>query len=159
MIEIIPAIDLIDGCCVRLQQGDYNEKKVYSDSPVEVALRFAEAGARWLHLVDLDGAKASRPCNLPVWYAAVLPLITLRSLRIGCSVMAATASYWGPMCVTAGWPPTVGATPLLLPSTVSSIVSSPAVSLKWCVPIFLKMACCRDPLGSSTPVCKANTTP
>lgn len=66
MTQIIPAIDLIDGCCVRLQQGDYNEKKVYSASPLDMARAFAAAGAQWLHLVDLDGAKASRPCNLQV---------------------------------------------------------------------------------------------
>ena len=64
--NIIPAIDLIDGQCVRLTQGDYSRSKVYSSDPVEVALRFGEAGATRLHLVDLDGAKASEPKNLSV---------------------------------------------------------------------------------------------
>ena len=64
--NIIPAIDLIDGQCVRLTQGDYSRSKVYSSDPVEVALRFGEAGATRLHLVDLDGAKASEPKNLAV---------------------------------------------------------------------------------------------
>ena len=58
MIEIIPAIDLIDGKCVRLSQGDYNRKTVYNEDPLEVARMFADAGIRRLHLVDLDGAKA-----------------------------------------------------------------------------------------------------
>ena len=63
MIEIIPAIDIIDGKCVRLSQGDYNQKKVYNENPVEVARMFEEAGIRRLHLVDLDGAKAKRIVN------------------------------------------------------------------------------------------------
>lgn len=65
-IEIIPAIDLIGGECVRLSQGDYDRKTSYYKDPLEVALRYAEAGIRRLHLVDLDGAKASRPMNLDV---------------------------------------------------------------------------------------------
>ncbi|MGE4569599.1 MAG: 1-(5-phosphoribosyl)-5-[(5-phosphoribosylamino)methylideneamino]imidazole-4-carboxamide isomerase [Bacteroidales bacterium] len=61
--EIIPAIDLIDGKCVRLSQGDYQRKVIYADNPVEMALRFADAGIRRLHLVDLDGAKAQHIVN------------------------------------------------------------------------------------------------
>jgi phosphoribosylformimino-5-aminoimidazole carboxamide ribotide isomerase len=61
--EIIPAIDLIDGKCVRLTEGDYNQKTVYHEDPVEVALGFEAAGIRRLHLVDLDGAKAGRVVN------------------------------------------------------------------------------------------------
>lgn len=63
MIEIIPAIDLIDGKCVRLSQGDYAQKTVYNENPLEVAKRFADAGVRRLHLVDLDGAKAHHIVN------------------------------------------------------------------------------------------------
>lgn len=63
MIEIIPAIDLIDGKCVRLSQGDYNEKKVYNEDPLEVAKMFEDAGIHRLHLVDLDGAKAKHIVN------------------------------------------------------------------------------------------------
>lgn len=66
MIEIIPAIDLIDGRCVRLSQGDYDRQRTYDASPLDMARRFADAGIRRLHLVDLDGAKAARPCNLHV---------------------------------------------------------------------------------------------
>ncbi len=62
-MEIIPAIDLIDGKCVRLTQGDYAKKTVYKDDPLEVALAFEQAGIRRLHLVDLDGAKAGRIMN------------------------------------------------------------------------------------------------
>ena len=64
MIEIIPAIDIIDGKCVRLSQGDYQQKTVYSATPLDMARLYAEAGVKRLHLVDLDGAKASHPCNL-----------------------------------------------------------------------------------------------
>ena len=63
MIEIIPAIDLIDGKCVRLSQGDYSQKIVYNENPLEVAKMFAEVGIRRLHLVDLDGAKAHHIVN------------------------------------------------------------------------------------------------
>lgn len=63
MIEIIPAIDIIDGKCVRLSQGDYNEKKVYNEDPLEVAKMFEDAGIKRLHLVDLDGAKAKHIIN------------------------------------------------------------------------------------------------
>lgn len=66
MIEIIPAIDIINGECVRLTKGDYAQKSVYYKNPADVAARYAEAGVRRLHLVDLDGAKASEPRNLPV---------------------------------------------------------------------------------------------
>jgi phosphoribosylformimino-5-aminoimidazole carboxamide ribotide isomerase len=62
-IEIIPAIDLIDGKCVRLSQGDYNQKTVYNENPLEVALMFEAAGITRLHLVDLDGAKAKHIVN------------------------------------------------------------------------------------------------
>ncbi len=56
-MQIIPAIDIIDGKCVRLTQGDYDQKKVYNERPLEVAKQFEDAGLRRLHLVDLDGAK------------------------------------------------------------------------------------------------------
>ena len=65
-LEVIPAIDLIGGSCVRLTQGDYSRMKVYYNDPVEVARFFRDSGATRLHLVDLDGAKASRPVNLDV---------------------------------------------------------------------------------------------
>lgn len=63
MIEIIPAIDLIEGKCVRLSQGDYSQKKIYNENPLEVAKMFVDAGIRRLHLVDLDGAKAQHIVN------------------------------------------------------------------------------------------------
>lgn len=72
MIEIIPAIDIIDGKCVRLSQGDYTQKTVYNENPVEVAKMFEDAGIRRLHLVDLDGAKAQHIVNYPVLEKIVL---------------------------------------------------------------------------------------
>lgn len=63
MIEIIPAIDIIDGKCVRLTKGDYGTKKIYNENPLEVALMFQDAGIQRLHLVDLDGAKAKKVIN------------------------------------------------------------------------------------------------
>lgn len=66
MIEIIPAIDIIDGKCVRLTEGDYSKKTVYSDDPVSVAKSFEQSGVKRLHLVDLDGAKSGSVKNLRV---------------------------------------------------------------------------------------------
>lgn len=63
---IIPAIDIIDGKCVRLMQGDYAQKKIYNDNPVEVAKEFEAAGITHLHLVDLDGAKSQHIVNYKV---------------------------------------------------------------------------------------------
>ena len=63
MIELIPAIDIIDGKCVRLSQGDYGSKKVYNENPVEVALEFEANGIRRLHVVDLDGAASHHIVN------------------------------------------------------------------------------------------------
>jgi len=62
-MEIIPAIDLRDGKCVRLIQGQYDKQITYKDDPAEQAREFHADGARWLHVVDLDGAKAGRPVN------------------------------------------------------------------------------------------------
>lgn len=61
---IYPAIDIRDGKCVRLIQGDYNQETIYNDNPLEVAKAWEEQGAEWIHLVDLDGAKAGHPVNL-----------------------------------------------------------------------------------------------
>ena len=63
MIELIPAIDIIDGKCVRLSQGDYNGKKVYNENPVEVAKELEDHGIRRLHVVDLDGAASHHVVN------------------------------------------------------------------------------------------------
>ena len=76
MIELIPAIDIIDGKCVRLTKGDYDAKTVYSDSPADVAVRLEEAGFKRLHVVDLDGAKSKHVVNLQA-----LKDITSRTVR------------------------------------------------------------------------------
>ena len=62
-MRLIPAIDIIDGKCVRLTQGDYNQKKIYNEDPLEVAKEFEDAGIQYLHLVDLDGAKSGHVVN------------------------------------------------------------------------------------------------
>ena len=76
MIEIIPAIDIIEGRCVRLSQGDYARSKVYDASPVDMAKRYADCGIKRIHVVDLDGAKSSSPKNLK----------TLEKMAVGASV-------------------------------------------------------------------------
>ena len=65
-MEVIPAIDLLDGKCVRLYQGDYNQASIFNDNPVEVARQWTAEGATRLHVVDLDGAKAGKSVNLSV---------------------------------------------------------------------------------------------
>ncbi len=65
-MRIIPAIDIIEGKCVRLSKGDYNTKKIYNENPLEVAKEFEAHGIQYLHLVDLDGAKSSHIVNYKV---------------------------------------------------------------------------------------------
>lgn len=65
-MDVIPAIDLLNGQCVRLYQGDYDQSQVFDENPVNVAKKWAEQGASRLHLVDLDGAKTGSPVNQPV---------------------------------------------------------------------------------------------
>ncbi|MHC4659268.1 MAG: HisA/HisF-related TIM barrel protein, partial [Planctomycetota bacterium] len=60
---IIPAIDLRDGKCIRLIQGDYHRQITYHDDPIKQAKEFSSAGAQWLHIIDLDGAKVGKPVN------------------------------------------------------------------------------------------------
>jgi len=75
-MQIWPAIDLLGGKCVRLEQGDYRRETVFSDDPVSVARQFQREGARHLHLVDLDGARAGRPMNLDA-VRAILAAVNL----------------------------------------------------------------------------------
>ena len=79
-MEILPAIDLRGGCCVRLRQGDYAQETVFGDNPAEMALRWQEEGATRLHLVDLDGAKAGRPVNI----AAIQSVVA--AIKIPCEL-------------------------------------------------------------------------
>lgn len=77
-MRIIPAIDVIDGKCVRLSKGDYNTKKIYNEHPLEIAKQYEAHGIEYLHLVDLDGAKASHIVNHKVLEA----IATQTSLKI-----------------------------------------------------------------------------
>ena len=63
-MKIIPAIDLLKGKCVRLKQGNYEKETIFSENPSEMAQKFEENGAKWLHVVDLDGAKMGMPVNI-----------------------------------------------------------------------------------------------
>ncbi len=65
-MRIIPAIDILEGKCVRLSKGDYNTKKIYNENPVEVAKQFEDSGIEYLHVVDLDGAKSKHIVNYNV---------------------------------------------------------------------------------------------
>jgi phosphoribosylformimino-5-aminoimidazole carboxamide ribotide isomerase len=65
-MQLIPAIDLRDGRCVRLLKGDFDQETRYAVDPVELAVEYRQLGARWLHVVDLDGAKRGEPVNLPL---------------------------------------------------------------------------------------------
>ena len=77
-MRIIPAIDMIDGKCVRLTKGDYDTQKIYNENPLEVAKQFVDAGMKYLHLVDLDGAKASHIIN----YKVLEQIATKTNLKI-----------------------------------------------------------------------------
>jgi phosphoribosylformimino-5-aminoimidazole carboxamide ribotide isomerase len=66
MLQLLPAIDLLGGRCVRLRQGNYQDSTVFSDDPVEMAMRWHDEGAERLHIVDLDGAKAGKPVNTEI---------------------------------------------------------------------------------------------
>ena len=126
---IIPAIDLMDGKCVRLTQGDYGQKKEYSADPVDMAKQYEDCGVTRLHVVDLDGARAKKPCNLRVleniatrtgldieWGGGIKDASSLRSTldagadRIICGSIAVdereTFTSWlkefGPSCLILG---------------------------------------------------------
>ncbi|MGL5925732.1 1-(5-phosphoribosyl)-5-[(5-phosphoribosylamino)methylideneamino]imidazole-4-carboxamide isomerase [Chroococcidiopsis sp.] len=70
-MDLLPAIDLLEGRCVRLYQGDYDRSQVFHDNPADVAQQWTSQGATWLHVVDLDGAKAGKPANLEAIAAIV----------------------------------------------------------------------------------------
>lgn len=80
-MELYPAIDLRGGRCVRLHQGDYGRETVYGDDPVAQALAFADAGARWVHVVDLDAARSGDPVNRPA-IAAVAAALAERGVAV-----------------------------------------------------------------------------
>ncbi|MDE6550341.1 MAG: 1-(5-phosphoribosyl)-5-[(5-phosphoribosylamino)methylideneamino]imidazole-4-carboxamide isomerase [Clostridia bacterium] len=77
-MKIIPAIDIIDGCAVRLTQGDYSRMKRYSDSPVSVARDMADCGSKYLHVVDLDGARSGKADNASV----IAEIVRLNALNV-----------------------------------------------------------------------------
>ena len=98
---LIPAIDLKDGKCVRLQQGDMNIATTFGEDPAAMARRWLDAGARRLHLVDLNGAFAGKPVNEGAVKARVSCVTPAPPLA------ATSSSAWTPR--TARWPPTAGA--------------------------------------------------
>ncbi len=83
MIELYPAIDLLGGRVVRLRQGDYADETVYGDDPISVARGFADAGAGWIHVVDLDAARSGDPVNRPVVAAVVAAVEDSASVQTG----------------------------------------------------------------------------
>ena len=83
MIELYPAIDLLGGKVVRLRQGDYDDRTTYGDDPVAVARAFADAGATWIHVVDLDAARTGSPVNRPVVAAIVAAVAATSRVQTG----------------------------------------------------------------------------
>ena len=83
MIDLYPAIDLLAGKVVRLRQGDYGDQTTYGDDPVAVAESFAAAGARWIHVVDLDAARSGSPVNRPVVAAIARAVAGQASVQTG----------------------------------------------------------------------------
>jgi len=89
MTELYPAIDLRGGQVVRLRQGDYADETVYGDDPVAVAQGFADAGATWIHIVDLDAAKSGDPVNRPIIQAVARAVRSAASVQTGGGVRSA----------------------------------------------------------------------
>lgn len=77
-MDVLPAIDLIDGKCVRLLQGQYDKKIIYGDYPADQAKEFIDEAAKWIHVIDLDGAKAGKPMNIE----AIESIVALRKLKV-----------------------------------------------------------------------------
>jgi phosphoribosylformimino-5-aminoimidazole carboxamide ribotide isomerase len=88
MIDLYPAIDLRDGQVVRLRQGDYDDQTTYGSDPVATAVGFAEAGARWIHVVDLDAARSGSPVNRPVVAAIAAAVRGQASVQTGGGTVA-----------------------------------------------------------------------
>ncbi len=88
IVELFPAIDLRDGQVVRLTQGDYGNVKVYGSDPVAVARSFADAGASWIHVVDLDAARSGSPQNRPVVAAIAAAVVGRARVQTGGGVRA-----------------------------------------------------------------------
>ena len=88
MIELYPAIDVRAGRAVRLAQGDYGRETIYGDDPVAVAVSFVDAGARWIHVVDLDAARTGDAVNRPVVAAIVAAVAGRASVQTGGGVRA-----------------------------------------------------------------------
>ena len=157
MIEIIPAIDLIDGKCVRLSQGDYGRKIVYNNDPLEVAKQFEDSGIRRLHLVDLDGAKAQHIVNYKVLerIAAYTGLIIdfgggLKSeddLRIAfdCGAKMVTGGSIAVKSpdVFASWLQKFGVERIILGADVKDEKIAGRALQRWFVRILARMVCCR----------------
>ena len=89
MPDLYPAIDLLSGRVVRLRQGDYADETTYGDDPVAVAKGFAEAGAKWIHVVDLDAARTGDPVNRPVVQAIVGAVADTAKVQTGGGVRTA----------------------------------------------------------------------
>lgn len=83
MIDLYPSIDLLGGRVVRLRQGDYGDVTDYGDDPIRVAVGFADAGVRWVHVVDLDAARSGDPVNRPVVTAIAAALAGRASVQTG----------------------------------------------------------------------------
>lgn len=82
-MNLYPAIDLLDGCVVRLRQGDYQDQTVYSHDPVQIAQSFVAQGATWIHIVDLDAAKSGKPTNRAVIGQVVQSLSGAARVQVG----------------------------------------------------------------------------
>ena len=93
-MEIIPAIDIRGGRCVRLEQGDYDRETVFGDDPVAVARRWQAAGARRLHVVDLDGARDGRPGNEEVVRAILAASAVPVQVGGGVRDIAVSSATW-----------------------------------------------------------------
>ena len=129
-MELFPAIDLIGGCAVRLVKGDYAQKTVYSENPAEVAKSFAAAGAKYLHVVDLEGAKDGGTPNLETIKNIVEKggLLMLALFAAGCLAMLHKALAW-PGLLLLAWG--MGIYTTLLPQVTRRVFGSREYASIW----------------------------
>ena len=131
-MDILPAIDILDGKAVRLAKGDYNAVTVYNDDPVAQAALFKEQGARWIHVVDLDGARSGVPENIDIIERIIKE--TGLKIEVGGGIRSLE---------TIDRLAEAGVSRVVLGTTLVTLKWASLGSSIWCIPIFPATACKR----------------
>ena len=144
---LLPAVDIRDGKAVRLRQGHFDQETVYADDPLEAARSFVEAGARYLHVVDLDGARDGEPANLDHLKRIAREPACRCSTAAACGRSCRSARRWPPAPSAWWWAPR--------PTTTRSSWRrrSPPGALRVLVAVDVRGGTCRCPAGRARPRC------